>query len=127
MTVAEAFCARQKCPPAHYPDRAFRQCLYTHATPVALLLRSLSPRLFHEDQQVIHQVGLAHNLEEVDAVLSDFQYVNTTRRHWLRTGLKIRISGRKLRLLAASVLEDAHRPDPASSPRSLASETIRRH
>jgi hypothetical protein len=54
---------------------------------------------------VIQQVGLARDLEEVDAALSDFHYVNHAHRHWLRTGLKMRISGRKVRMLAASLLE----------------------
>lgn len=105
MTVAEAFCARQNCPPTQYQERAFRLCLYTHAVPVAFVLYRLSSKLFREDRDVIQQVGLAHDLEEVDAALSDFHYINHARRHWLRTGLKIRISGRKVRLLAASLLE----------------------
>ena len=71
---------------------------------VAPVLRWLSPALFQEDRQVVHQLGLCRDLEEVDAALSDFQYVNRARRHWLRTGLKIRLSGRKSRALAAELL-----------------------
>ena len=104
VTFEEAFCARYRCPAARFPDRAFRLCLYSHAVPLALVLRKLSPSFFREDFQLIQQVGLDQDLEEVDAALSDFQYVNRARRHWLRTGLKIRLSGRKVRALAGDLL-----------------------
>ena len=71
---------------------------------VALVLRRLSPAFFREDLQLIQQIGMDKDLEEVDATLSDFQYVNRARRHWLRTGLKVRLSGRKVRELAADLL-----------------------
>ena len=68
------------------------------------MLRRLSPAFFREDLQLIQQVGLDKDLEEVDAALSDFRYVNRARQHWLRTGLKVRLSGRKVRELAAELL-----------------------
>jgi hypothetical protein len=71
---------------------------------MALVLRKLAPAFFREDLQLIQQLGLDRDLEEVDAALNDFQYVNRARRHWLRTGLKIRLSGRKARELAADLL-----------------------
>jgi len=104
VTFQEAFCARYRCPAAQFPDRAFRRCLYPHAVPLALVLRRLAPAFFREDLQLIQQLGLDQDLEEVDAALSDFQYVNRARRHWLRTGLKIRLSGRRVRELAADLL-----------------------
>ncbi len=104
MTIQEAFCARHQCSVARFPERAFRLCLYSHAVPIAMVLGRLNPALFREDRQVIEQFGLARDLEEVDAALSDFQYVNQARPHWLRTGLKVRLSGRKLRMLAVSLL-----------------------
>jgi hypothetical protein len=105
MTVAEAFCAHHRCPLSQFQERALRQCLHSHAVPFGYLFFTLVPKNFREDQLVIQQVGLARNLEEVDAALSDFHYINHSRPHWLRTGLKIRISGRKLRMMAASLLE----------------------
>jgi hypothetical protein len=105
MTVAEAYCARHHCPSSRFEDRVFRECVHSHAAPLASLLFSLIPKRFHEDRVAIQQVGLARTLEEVDTVLSDFNYINHSRPDWVRTSLKIRISGRKLRLLAASLLE----------------------
>ena len=72
--------------------------------PFAPVLRKLTPTFFREDLQLIQQLGLDQDLEEVDAALSDFHYVNRARRHWLRTGLKIRLSGRRVRELAAELL-----------------------
>jgi hypothetical protein len=116
MTVAEAYCARHHCSPSHFEERVFRECLHSHAAPFAALLFRSSPKKFREDQLVIQQVGLARTLEEVDAALSDFQYINHSQRHWLRTGLKIRISGRKLRMLAAALLEMEEMGGRANSP-----------
>jgi hypothetical protein len=53
---------------------------------------------------LIQQLALARDLEEVEANLRDFQYVNVARRHWLRTGLKVRVSGRRVATLARAVL-----------------------
>lgn len=116
MTVAEAYCARHHCPPSHFEERVFRECLHSHAAPFGYLLFTLSPKKFREDQLVIQQVGLARTLEEVDAALSDFHYVNHSRPHWLRTSLKIRVSGRKVRMLAAALLELEERERHATSP-----------
>jgi len=104
VTFQEAFCARFHCPAAQFHERAFRRCLYSHAVPIAPVLRRLAPAFFREDLQLIQQIGLDRDLEEVDAALSDFQYVNRARQHWLRTGLKIRLSGRRVRELAADLL-----------------------
>jgi hypothetical protein len=109
MALREAYCAHRRCPVVEFPDRAFRECLYGHAVPVAFVLRRLNPGFFREDLQLIDQLSLARDLEEVDAALSDFHYVNQARPHWLRTGLKIRLSGRKARELAASLLGESDR------------------
>jgi hypothetical protein len=116
MTVAEAYCARHQCPPSRYEERVFRECLYSHAAPFASFLFTLSPKRFREDRQVIHQVGLARTLDEIDAALSDFHYVNHSRPDWLRTSLKIRVSGRKVRVMATSLLEMEESGGPANSP-----------
>jgi hypothetical protein len=104
VTFREAFCARYHCTAAEFPGRAFRRMLYPHAAVLAPLLHRLSPSFFKEDLLVIHQLGLNRNLEEVDATLSDFQYTNRAQRHWLRTGWKVRLSGRKARRFAAELL-----------------------
>ena len=51
-------------------------------------------------RRAIEQFGIAHTLEQVRSTLEDLAYVNRTNRHWLRTGLNIRISGRRLYALA---------------------------
>ena len=115
MTVAEAYCARHHCPPSRFEERVFRECLHSHAAPFASLLFRLSPKRFREDQLVIQQVGLARTLEEVDAALSDFQYINHSQPHWLRTSLRFRVSGRRLRTMAESLLDTEEMGDRTNS------------
>ena len=116
VTFQETFCARYHCPASEFPERAFRLCLFSHAIPLALVLCRVAPPFFREDRRLIEQLGLDQNMEEVGASLSDFQYVNRARPHWLRTGLKIRLSGRKVRELATTVLEakDERLRDPSA-------------
>jgi hypothetical protein len=123
MTVAEAFCAHHQCPVSEFQDRVFRQCLHSNAVLFGGLLLILKPKYFREDLLVIQQVGLAQNLEEVDAALSDFHYVNHSRPHWLRTGLKIRISVRKLRMMAVSLLDTDELGGGANSPLAAHSQS----
>jgi len=102
-TFQEIFCRSQKCDPSDFRDRVFWRCLYRHAIPLAYVLKKLTPDFFIDDHTLIQQVALDRDLEEVEANLKDFQYVNNARRHWLRTGLKVRVSGRKVASLARSV------------------------
>jgi hypothetical protein len=94
------YCERYACDPDRFSATVFRRCLYRHALPVALLLGELRAPIFAEDRRAIEQFGIAHTLEQVRSILGDLAYVNRTNRHWLRTGLSIRISGRRLYALA---------------------------
>jgi len=94
------YCERYACDPDRFSATVFRRCLYRHALPVALLRGGLRAQLFAEDRRAIEQFGIAHTLEQVRSTLEDLAYVNRTHRHWLRTGLNIRISGRRLYALA---------------------------
>jgi hypothetical protein len=60
----------------------------------------LSARLFDEDRKAIEQFGLSTSFGEARDVIEDLRYVNHTNKSWLRTTLKIRVSGRRLHLLA---------------------------
>lgn len=102
-TLRETFCQHHKCAPADFERKVFWRCLYRHAVPLASVLRALDPAFFEEDATMIRQVGFATDLREVDASLKDYHYVNHARRHWLRTGLRIRVSGRRVRHLAEQV------------------------
>jgi len=95
-----AICEQLRCAPEEFPEKVFRRCLYPHAVPVALVLGQLRARLFDEDRKAIEQFGLASSFGEVREVIEDLRYVNHTNKSWLRTTLKIRVSGRRLYMLA---------------------------
>ena len=95
-----AFCQQSGCTPEDFPDVVFRRCLYPHALPLAYLMGRLRARLFDEDRKAIEQFGLSTSFGEVREVIEDLRYVNHTNKSWLRTTLKIRVSGRRLYMLA---------------------------
>lgn len=95
-----AFCQKAGCAPDRFPEEVFRRCLYPHAVPLAFLMGRLSSRVFSEDRKAIEQFGLSSSVGEVRNVIEDLRYVNHTNKSWLRTTLKIRVSGRRLFMLA---------------------------
>ena len=74
--------------------------MYTHAKPLASLVRKLQPAFFNEDFKFIDYLGEATDLREVSAYAADFQDANFARRGFWRTRLRIRVSGRKATRLA---------------------------
>ena len=103
-TFQEAFCELHQCPPAEFTGRVFWLCLYPQARPFAWLLRILIPGLFREDFTMLRQVALDTDLDQVEASLKDFQYVNSGTRSFFRTRLRIRVSSRRLYTLAQKFL-----------------------
>jgi len=94
------FCERFDCAPDRFAETVFRRCLYRHAVPLALFMGRLQAALFAEDRRAIEQFGIATELNQVRAIIKDLAYVNRLNRHWLRTGLSVRVSGRRLYALA---------------------------
>ena len=96
----DLFCRHFDCACLHYEERAFRELLYGHAKLVAPLVRKISPDFFVEDFTFVHDLGEATDLREAMACVADFQIANITSRRFLRTALKIRVSGGKATRLA---------------------------
>lgn len=94
------FCERFGCPPVAYEERAFRQCLYWHARFLAPVIRRLSPRFFAEDFRLIRDLGATTDWREANSEVLNFQDTNRAKASMLRTGLRIRVSGRKASDLA---------------------------
>lgn len=97
------FCERFDCPPEKYEAWAFRRCLYFHARFLARLIRKLNPAFFAEDWSLLQYLGAAASSREANAEIRAFQDANRQKPNWLRTGLQIRISGRKAARLARQV------------------------
>ncbi len=94
------YCDRFQCPPQNYEKRAFAKCLYWHAKPLALVLQKLEPSLFQRDYAFIRYLGEAPDIREAMAAASSFRNANHANQSFLRTGLRIRVSGRKAVKLA---------------------------
>ena len=84
------FCQRFNCPTSEYDERAFRECLYWHARPLAPVLRRVKPDFFAEDFKFIGYLGEATGVREARANAADFQDANLGRRSFWRRRLKIR-------------------------------------
>jgi hypothetical protein len=106
------YCERHHCAPEQFLSRVFRRCLYPHAIPAAYLLGWVQARLFDEDRRAIEQFGMSITFQQVRAVVEDLRYVNRTNQHWLRTGLRIRLSGRRLYELGERLTQTLNTPRP---------------
>ncbi len=89
------FCERFHCADSDYEERAFTECLYLHAELVSHVVRKLRPDFFAPDFKFIRHLGMATGTEEAASDALDFQDANKGKRSFLRTGLRIRVSGRK--------------------------------
>ncbi len=98
------FCRHVHCQPSAYVETAFRKCLYWHARILAPLVRRLAPEFFAEDIKFITYLGACTGLREITADLQTFRDVNLGRRNFWRTGLRIRVSGRKAGRLAERLM-----------------------
>ena len=103
------FCERFHCPPAEYEARAFRKCLYWHARFLAPVLRILKRDFFAEDVKLIQYLGEVTGLREANLEVLTFQDANRTKSGFLRTDLRIRVSGRKAASLAQHLFSQARR------------------
>ena len=89
------FSQRFECPVSEYETRAFKECLYWHARLVAPLVRRLKPDFFEEDFKFIRSLGAALSTHEADVSVRKFRDLNLGQPSFWRTGLKIRVSGRR--------------------------------
>ena len=74
--------------------------MYWHARLLAPVVRRLNPDIFTEDFKFIRYLGESTGLRETSADLMNFRDANLGKPSFWRTGLKIRVSGRKASRLA---------------------------
>jgi hypothetical protein len=115
----EAFCKRFGCRPEQFARRAFRRCLYWHARLVAPVIGLLRPSFFTPDLDFIARVGQTGSWMEFTGELNDFNYTNRHGRGGMRSSLRLRVSGRRTRRLAADLFRP-HAPPEARQPRPAA-------
>ncbi|HTA30314.1 MAG TPA: hypothetical protein VK731_07500 [Candidatus Cybelea sp.] len=105
------YCEKFKCAPDDYEERVFRRSLFWHARLLAPLLRTITPGFFVEDFKFIRYLGEALDARQAKVDVMDFK--DTDRKNWrlLHTGLKIRVSHRKVRRLAFRLFAEAGQMD----------------
>src|SRR5262249_23735572 len=94
------------CAVSEYEEMALEHCLYRHARLVAPLVRMLSPNFFAEDLKFIRYLGASAGFREAEVDLLNFRDANTGTGSFLRTTLKLRVSGRKAGRLAQQLFAE---------------------
>jgi hypothetical protein len=107
MTFQKRFCQRFNTPIAQFETKLFRACLYRHALTLAGLIDAINPGFFEEDLEVIQQIAYATSSAEVESELRHFRSFNRMSDHWLRTKLRIRLSGKRLARIVHQVFDEA--------------------
>jgi hypothetical protein len=92
----EAFCDRFRCPPKEYERKAFRRCLFLHSRPLARLIHRFDPAFFSEDFDLIREVGPMTDPELFRSEINYFYGRNLRHKSWIRSLLRIRVSGNRL-------------------------------
>lgn len=104
LDFRSAFCAQAHCADAAFEQTLFRRALYWHARPLVWLIRRLEPEFFGEDVGFIRWLGGARSLAEAEEDIYRFGHDNQVRRRWLRTGLRLHLSPRRLQRLASGCM-----------------------
>ena len=99
-TFKQAFCERYRCVESQYLRRAFTKCLFRRALPIAPFLLTLWPEFFRVDLDAIERIGAAQSWQELNSELNAFSYNSRLRSRPLRSQLRLRISGNRIRRLA---------------------------
>jgi hypothetical protein len=100
------FCERFNCPDSEYEERAFTKCLYLRARCLVPLLRLYHPSLFDQDFELLRRLGNTTGRLEASIEILKFHDLNLDA-GFLRGVLRIRVSGRKVSLLAARLFGKA--------------------
>jgi hypothetical protein len=118
------YCERFTCAPADFEKRVFQNCLYPHARMIAPLLRLLNPAVFERDYLFIQSLGNAKGWKDVKSELVALRYEDCFYPRFLRNALRLRISRRKAKQLAARLFPARASfhllPDTEGSPQKAA-------
>lgn len=117
-TFRDAYCRRFVCPPLEFERRVFFAVAYPHVR-LLLMLGLYSTEHFSPDRALIAYCGILHSMRQLDDEVRDFARLPENRR-FSRRVLLLRISGRRLKKLAAECMGMApasdHNGGPSSAP-----------
>jgi hypothetical protein len=110
------FCEKFGCSPAEYEEWAFRKCLFWHARLLAPVFRTINPDFFLEDFKFIRYVGESVGVREANLDVLNYNDANRGNPSFLRTGLKLRVSGRKASRLVHQLSRETRQADTTALP-----------
>jgi hypothetical protein len=96
VCFAEAFCRYYGCSLDQFELYLFWRGLYRHAYPLARLVFRSHPEFFHEDFDVIREIGPMRDPEVFRMEMSRFYGRNVRDKNWLRKTFSIRVSAKRL-------------------------------
>lgn len=102
-TFSKLYCERQGCAVLEFRGKVFWLTLHWYAVPLAPLL--MIGRHFESDRALIAVCGRASRMRQVFEAIADYSG-NKYNDGWLRRQVKLRVSTRRLRRLAARYLPD---------------------
>ena len=116
-SLAEMYCACTGIDKEDYLQTVFRHALYPHARLLVPLVRFLRREHFLSDYDFVNDVGSLLQFRDFDLAVS--AYVNhPANRGWLRHGVRLRVSVRRLRrVLLAALPRDVAGPSSTDSKR----------
>jgi hypothetical protein len=85
------------------------------STFLAPVIRKIRGDFFLEDFKFIHYLGASSGLREATTDVKNFNDVNRGSGNWLRSELKIRVSGRKANRITYELFQEARQADAFSS------------
>ncbi|MEW6302881.1 MAG: hypothetical protein AB1705_05385 [Verrucomicrobiota bacterium] len=95
-------CRKFGCPPENYTGRVFWECLYPHAKIPARLILPLHRGFFAHDFEMIQMLAQETTLAAFRSELQNWRQYHRPE-GWLRHGLKIRVSARRLARLGVEL------------------------
>lgn len=104
-TLREAFCEKYDCPESQFVDQAFNRCLPFHAHLLRPFCFVTNPGHFDADIDLLQGVASATTMNRVREEITDY-FTHYKNRGWLRQRAHVRISTRKLKLLARELLRE---------------------
>lgn len=117
------FCARTGCSEANFEKALFRRAVFPVALPFSVLIRLVYPRFFKFDDEILKRVGEAQSFTDLtfQADSVRLHYRKRDRDRFLRSVLKMRVSGQRLVDIAAKYWEPSLKSGSGrSSPKSPA-------
>src|SRR5882672_1291671 len=101
-TFQERFCQAHGCPPERFVPRVFNLCLHRRAVLFAPLFGGVRSDFFSTDRELLKSAALATTLTQVHEEIRDYR-ISARGTSWFHRNVKLRLSGRRLIILAESL------------------------